>query len=162
MPRGHCLNHGYQAHRSGMFLFFQFIISISYFVLRQRFLLKLIRSYFAGVSPQTCQYRGVSEFCLLYLPARDVSPETSGNCRITLPNGDISLLWYETGRFLFSIFLYTHAYAYRERGKKWCDADEVPGALITLYLTTRLGFVTVSLQLPQAGDTEWLWVFKQV
>jgi len=39
---------------------------------------ELISSCFAGVSPQMCQYRGGSEFFLLYPPARDVSQKKVG------------------------------------------------------------------------------------
>lgn len=79
------------------------------------FSLELLSSYFAGVSPQTCQYHGVSKFCLLYLLARDVS-QKSGNCRITHPNVKIFLLWYEIGYFYtHSFYIYTYIYAYRKR-----------------------------------------------
>lgn len=79
------------------------------------FSLELISSYFAGVSPQMCQYHGVSEFCLPYLPTRHVS-QKSGNCRITHPNAKIFLLWYEIGYFYTqSFYIYTYIYAYRKR-----------------------------------------------
>lgn len=50
----------------------------------------------------------------------------SGNCRITHPNREILLLWYEIGKFKFSGILYTHfvfihRYVHTEREKEGND-----------------------------------------
>lgn len=116
-----------------------------------------------------CWYCCVSEFCLLYLPARDVS-QKKWELEDNPPKwGHFLALAWNWKVYIFNIFIHTlYIYVHlgiciqKERGReKWCDDDEVHRGLIILYLKKWLDYVIVLPWLPRTGDAAWLCVFKQ-